>query len=219
MEELTTKIPKPMLTVAGKSLLEHKLEALPDDVNEIIFVVGYLEHVIRDHFGALYAGKTIAYETQEKLDGTAGALWRAQHRLKERFLVMMGDDIYAKADIEQCIATKEWALLVQQLPHLRRAGDVRLNAEGAIEDIIEGDRWEEAGIASTNMFVLDARLFTQPMVPKQEGSPEFGLPQTVVAASHALGIKLEPVFTDQWIQITSPKDLTAAEEMLKKAQQ
>jgi len=217
MEELTSSVPKPMLMVGGKTLIEHKLDALPDEVTEVVFVVGYLGNVIREHFGSLYAGKKILYENQETLDGTAGALFRTEHFLADRFLVMMGDDIYAKADIEQCIAAKDWALLVQQIPHLRRAGDVHLGADGNIEDIIEGDKWEEAGIASTNMFMLDTRLFSQPMIPKQKGSPEFGLPQTVVAASHALNIRLEPVFTDQWTQITSPKDLTVAEEVIKKA--
>ena len=216
MEELTSSVPKPMLVIGGKTLLEHKLDALPAEVDEVIFVVGYLSDVIRNRFGAKYTEKKISYQEQTQLDGTAGALWRAQPLLKEKFLVMMGDDIYARHDIQQCIVVKEWGLLVQQIPHLRRAGGVRLNAEGNIEAIIEGDRWEEAGIASTNMFVLDTRLFSQPMIPKQEGSPEFGLPQTVVAAAHALGVKLEPVFTDQWIQVTSPKDLVHAEGELKK---
>lgn len=221
MEELTSKVPKPMLEVGGKTLIEHKLNALPDEVNEIIFVVGYLGDVIRSRFGELYAGKKkILYENQDTLDGTAGALWRAQPLLKDRFLVMMGDDIYAKEDIEQCIAAKEWALLVQGLPELYRAGRVELDADGNIADIMESSKEDEMrkepGIASTNMYVLDTRLFNCPLIPKYASSEEYGLPQTVVAASKRLGIRFEPVYTDKWIQITSPKDLTAAEEMFKK---
>lgn len=220
MEELTSKVPKPMLEVGGKTLIEHKLDALPDEVNEIIFVVGYLGNVIRNRFGELYAGKRILYENQDTLDGTAGALWRSQPLLKDRFLVMMGDDIYAKEDIAQCIATKGWALLVQGLPELYRAGRVELDADGNIADIMESskedERRREPGIASTNMYVLDTRLFNCPLIPKYTGSEEYGLPQTVVAASKRLGIRFEPVYSDKWIQITSPKDLTAAEEALKK---
>lgn len=220
MEELTGSVPKPMLMVGGKTLIEHKLDALPEEVDEVVFVVGYLGHVIREHFGGLYAGKRIVYQEQKELNGTAGALWQTRSILKDRFLVMMGDDIYTIHDIEQCIATKGWTLLVQGVPELSRAGRIELDSDGNIADIIESNKENEArkepGIASTNMYVLDTRLFTCALVPKHAGSLEVGLPQTVIAASKQLGIPLEPVFTDQWIQITSPKDLTAAEEALKK---
>jgi hypothetical protein len=74
----------------------------------------------------------------------------------------------------------------------------------------------EPGIASTNLYVLDDRLFSCPLISKHEGSLEFGLPQTVVAAAKKLGIPFEPVYTDKWIQITTPRDLVMAAERLKK---
>lgn len=218
MVELTTKVPKPMLDVAGKPLLEYKLEALPEEIDEVIIIVGYLGNVIREHFSGTYDRKHITYVEQEDRNGTAGALWRAKDILKDRFLVLMGDDIYAKEDAQACIADGDvWRLLVQQIPDMHRAGDVQLDADANIAAIIEGDRRDEPGLASTNMFLLDTRLFSCPMVPKLEGSLEFGLPQTVLAASKSLGIRFEPVFTDKWIQITAPKDLVAAGEILKKA--
>src|SRR3990167_990885 len=93
MMELTGAVPKPMLEVAGRPLLEYKLDALPEEVNEIVIVVGYLKEVIQQHLSTSYNGKQIVYVEQKNLDGTAGALWSAQPVLKDRFLVMMGDDI------------------------------------------------------------------------------------------------------------------------------
>ena len=218
MEELTHAVPKPMLDLAGKPLLEYKFEALPQEIDEIVVVVGYLANVIRGYFGGRYNDKRIVYVEQKEMNGTAGALWSARSVLHDRFLVMMGDDIYAKEDIEACIAPGEvWRLLVQESPEMHRAGDVQLDAEAHISGIIEGDRRQEKGLASTNMYLLDTRLFTQSMVPKQPGSLEFGLPQTVTQAAKALGIRFEPVFTDTWIQITSPKDLIKAAEILNKS--
>lgn len=221
MVELTGEVPKPMLPVGGRPLLEYKLDALPEEIDEAILIIGYRGEVIRKHFGERYGNKRIQYVEQQELNGTAGALWSARPLLHNRFLVMMGDDIYAEEDVAACIAkTEGWVLLVQQLPEMHRAGSVRLDAEGHIADIIEsrsedGSR-QGAGVASTNLFVLDTRLFFSPMVPKHAGSLEFGLPQTVVAAARAQGIPFEPVFTDKWIQITAPKDLIIAEETLKK---
>jgi len=217
MEELTHAVPKPMLEVEGKPLLEYKLSALPDEIDGLVIIVGYLGDVVQKHFGGRYNEKPIVYVEQKELNGTAGALWCAKSVLHDRFLVMMGDDIYTKEDAEACVAPGDaWRLLVQQIPEMHRAGNVELDGSANITAIIEGDRGKEPGLASTNMFLLDTRLFDCPMVPKQEGSLEFGLPQTVIAGAKKLGIRFEPVFTDQWIQITSPKDLVKASEMLKK---
>ena len=221
MVELTESVPKPMLDVGGKPLLEYKLEALPEEVDEVIIIVGYLGSTIQKHFGGSYAGKRIFYVEQEELNGTAGALWDAKDILKDRFLVMAGDDIYTKEDMEAVIAPGDcWRLLTQQLSEMYRAGRVELDEQGRITDIIESSKEDEmrkaSGLASTSMFLLDKRIFEAPLVPKHEGSLEFGLPQTVMAAARSLGIRFEPVFTDQWIQITAPKDLVYAAEILKK---
>jgi len=217
MMELTSSVPKPMLDVGGKPLLEYKIAALPNEVDEVVIIVGYLKDVVQKHFGASRAGKHITYVEQKELNGTAGALWSAEPVLKDRFVVMMGDDIYAKEDVERCIAPYSgWRLLVQEITEMHRAGSVEVRDDGLISQIVEGDKRKERGIASTNLYVLDTRIFSAPLIPKQPGSLEFGLPQTVVAASQSLGVPFEPVFTDKWIQITSPKDLVYAAEMLKK---
>lgn len=216
MEELTHAVPKPMLDLDGKPLLEYKLEALPRDVDEVVIVVGYLADVIKGYFGSRYHDKKIVYVEQKDMDGTAGALWAAQSVLHDRFLVMMGDDIYTKEDIEACIAEGDmWRLLVQEISEMHRAGSIELDENALITDIIEGDKSREKGLASTNMYLLDTRVFSCPLIPKQPDSLEFGLPQTVVQGAKKLGIRFEPVFTNTWIQITSPKDLIYAAEILK----
>ncbi len=217
MEELTTAVPKPMLLVDGKTLLEHKLDALPDDIQEVVLIVGHLSDVIKSHYKGTYRGRTFIHVEQTELNGTAGALWAAKDVLKDRFLVLNGDDIFTTEDLTRCAEESgSWKLLVQQMPEMHRAGSVELDENANIVGIIEGDSGTGPGLASTNMFALDTRLFSQPLIPKQEGSLEYGLPQTVIVAAKTLGIKLEPIFTSDWIQINAPADLTRATEILKK---
>ncbi len=217
MEELTHAVPKPMLDLEGKPLLEYKFEALPDDIDEVVVVVGYLGNVIQGYFGSRYKEKNITYVEQKEMNGTAGALWQAQSVLHDRFLVMMGDDLYVQEDIEACIKDGDaWRLLVQEISEMHRAGSIELDENALITNIIEGDKNKEKGLASTNMYLLDTRVFSCPLVPKQPDSLEWGLPQTVVRGAKELGIRFEPVFTDKWVQITSPKDLIHAAEILKK---
>lgn len=215
MGALTEKMPKPMLVVAGKTLLEHKFDILPNDVDEIILVVGYKGEVIQNKFGTHYQGKKLSYVVQHSLDGTAGALWRVRPLLKNRFLVMMGDDIYSKIDIENC-CKEEWALLVDRVHGKRSSGLVEFGVGNVITSVVEGEHDAEDWWSGTNMFVLDTRIFSCDPVPKSPDSDEFGLPQTVLAASRAQGTPLIAVKASSWIQITSPEDITLAEELLGK---
>lgn len=212
MGPLTERLPKPMLEVAGKTLLEHKFDALPEDVHEIVIIVGYLKETIAAKFGDAYKGKKIIYVEQENIvGGTMDALLQAKQYLTEKFLVMMGDDIYTKEDI-RAVLTHDWALLVQRVPDTKVGGRVIIDVDHHVTDIIENGEGE--GAVSTNMFALDPRIFDYPAVPKKAGSEELGLPQTVVAASKASGIPLNVVEATRWIQITNPEDLASATKLL-----
>ena len=212
MGELTESTPKPMLVVHGKTLLEHKLDALPEEVNEVILVVGHYGGVIHDYFGGSYKDKAILYVEQDVLDGTAGALWRAKDILRDHFIVMMGDDLYSAKDIKAVQKAKAWTMAVCKTNEVK-GGVVHLNAQHHITSIVEGGK-AGAGCVGTNLFGLDTRLFDYPMVPRAEGSSEYGLPQSIVAASMQSGIPFIGVEATDWIQITSPEDLRRAEQML-----
>lgn len=214
MKELTQSVPKPMLKVNGKTLIEHKLDVLPPEVTEVILIIGYQGDVIREYFKEAFGGRAIRYVEQEDLNGTAGALWLARPLLTDRFIVMMGDDLYARADVEACFAAPEWSVLVEDTQTMASGGRMVMDENGNIVDIEEGDHTGKPGLMNTNMLALDPRLFDYPMVPKAQGSDEFGLPQTVLAASKASGIALAAVRSTFWIQVTAPEDLTKAEAAL-----
>ncbi len=216
MDELTTAIPKPMLDLAGRRLLEYKLDILDSQFESIVIIVGYEGDVIRNYFGGAYQGKPIHYAEQKLEKGTAGALWAAKDLLTDRFLVMMGDDVYAKEDIEQCLGVQDgWAVVGQGLQEMHRAGSIEVGEDGLVERIMEGDLGALPGLASTNMYLFDKRLFECPLVPKQAGSLEFGLPQTAADGAKAAGIPFHVLYTEAWIQINSPADLTHAAATLK----
>lgn len=216
MKELTDLVPKPMLRVAGKTLIEHKLDALPKSVDEVIFVIGYQGDIIRNAFGDSFGGRRIRYVVQETLDGTMGALALAKPFLTGRFVVMMGDDLYAREDIEACVAAPGWSVLVQSTEHMASGGSMVMDEKGNVVGIEEGDHTGKPGIMNTNLFALDPRVFEYPYIPKAEGSHEYGLPQTVVAASKVSDIPLMAVEATFWFQITAPEDLLRAEETLRR---
>lgn len=210
MRELTDTTPKSMLPVFNRPILEYKLDALPEEIDEVILVVGYLGSLIQGHFGGEYKGKRILYVEQEVPTGTANALWEAKGILKGVFVVMNGDDLYVTEDIRACME-KPWAMLVQERDPLGSGGKVVVDENGRIQEIQEGAH-KGPGLLNTGLYVLDERIFSYTPVPKGVGESEFGLPQTMMTAVGDIVITAVPATS--WIQITAPEDLKKAEQIL-----
>ena len=78
MGTLTDTLPKPLLPLStGFTLLEAKLQALPESITRIILIVGYMGDKIRQHIGTMYQGKEVLYIEQdiEKSYGVGAALY------------------------------------------------------------------------------------------------------------------------------------------------
>jgi bifunctional UDP-N-acetylglucosamine pyrophosphorylase/glucosamine-1-phosphate N-acetyltransferase len=212
MLPLTETRPKPMQEVLGRNLIEWKLEALPEEIRDIIIVIGYQGDQIRAYFGDSWKGKQIRYVVQEELNGTAGALWAARDLLSGRFLVLMGDDLYAKEDIA-AICKEEFAIGVQKIIKKEIGGEMIANAEGNFAGIIEEKHYVEAGLQNAGFYMLDKRVFAYPLAPIGGSSTEFGLPHTLIALAKTFPIHMIPA--TKWLQVTTPEDLVRAEEFVK----
>src|SRR3990172_4452375 len=86
-------IPKPMVEVGGKSLLEHQINlAKQYAIKNIYILTGHLSEVISDCFGdGRKYGVKITHVTENSPLGTAGAVKQLENRLDERFMVFYGD--------------------------------------------------------------------------------------------------------------------------------
>jgi UDP-N-acetylglucosamine diphosphorylase / glucose-1-phosphate thymidylyltransferase / UDP-N-acetylgalactosamine diphosphorylase / glucosamine-1-phosphate N-acetyltransferase / galactosamine-1-phosphate N-acetyltransferase len=94
MRELTNELPKPMLKVQGKPILQHIIEGLRDNgISEIFIVTGFRAEVIEEHFrdGQKLAVK-IGYGRQVVQDGTGKAPELAKEFVgTDAFLLTYGD--------------------------------------------------------------------------------------------------------------------------------
>ena len=87
-------VPKPMIEICGKPILEYQIDNLRRcGLTDIILVVGYLGHVIQEYFGdGSRFGVKISYFVEDHPLGTAGALFQMPE-LTDDFLLMCGDVI------------------------------------------------------------------------------------------------------------------------------
>ncbi|MSR78567.1 MAG: hypothetical protein EXS59_00250 [Candidatus Taylorbacteria bacterium] len=213
MKALTENLPKPLLTILGNNLIEHKIDILPREIGEVIIVTGYLGEKIKKHFGDNFKGRKISYVEQTDLLGTMMALKQAEMLLEGRFMVMMGDDIYSKEDVASCLK-HDWAVLVKKMEEKGRGARVAVDDKNHITDIVEGAELEPGMLNNAGLYVIDTDIFKYPLV--QIPSGEFGLPQTLAKAAKDFEISI--VESKSWHQITSPEDLEKVEKALEEKQ-
>lgn len=98
---LTKEVPKVMVPIAGKPMLEHHVDWLrARGVEEFYFNLHYLPDIIRDHFGdGSRWGVRVEYSLEERLQGTAGSLRAFSDALDDTFLVQYGD-VFSRLDLE-----------------------------------------------------------------------------------------------------------------------
>ena len=92
----TDSLPKPMLPVGGKPILEHLIEWIRrNGVKEIVLCVSYLRKKIEDYFGdGEKFGVKIEYAISNKPLATAGQLKTAEKFIDDTFVCLYGDSIY-----------------------------------------------------------------------------------------------------------------------------
>jgi mannose-1-phosphate guanylyltransferase len=98
LQPYTFFIPKPMLPLGNKPLLEHIIEWLKNDDNnfdDIIICVSYLHRTIEDYFedGSRF-GISIEYARSDRPLATAGQLLTAKRFIDDTFVCVYGDSIY-----------------------------------------------------------------------------------------------------------------------------
>lgn len=100
------EIPKPMLKVGGKPILEHQIECLKrNGIKEIIIGIGHLGEVVSSYFGdGERLGVEIKYNKEDEGNplGTAGSLYYLKKQLTEDFIVVFGD-VFFDVNFERMI--------------------------------------------------------------------------------------------------------------------
>lgn len=210
MRPLTLERPKPLIEVAGRPVLEYIIDAMPQEVGEVILVVGYKADMIRAHFGESYGGRRITYADQPTPTGTAHALALAKPFLTGgRFIFSYGDDIHGAEAIRKALAYP-LAILATEHPEPSKFGVISLNADGTLADIVEKPEVPPTNLISAGVMVLDQRIFDYETVRHENGEYYLTHPLGLFAKEHPFMV----VEQDFWIPMGYPGDILLAEERL-----
>jgi len=217
MGELTREIPKPMLEVEGKPVLEHIVEGLRDEakIREIFVIVGWQAQVIRDYFGdGQRWGVRISYGEQKVQDGTGKAPEVAKEWVGEEAFLLASGDILLRPPTDYALLVEAFredgVIALKAGEDLTKGGAVVLNDQGFMTDLVEkGSSSQIPANAYYNaaIYVLSARIFE--FTAKLQKSPrgEYELTDALKAFVRA-GAKLRGVILRHgWADVRDPSVL------------
>lgn len=220
LRPFTDGIPKCMLPIGGKPILERNIEWLRKyDVNEIIINLNYLPHTVTEYFGdGSKWGTKITYSLEKEILGTAGGVRNAAWFFDCQFILWYGDNLsHCDLDRLRQFHRAKGGVASIALYHrddVSQSGIVDVDAEDRIVRFLEkpeADRdfshWVNAGIYVLEPAVLD---FIQ-----AEGTPDFGrdvFPAMIERGDPLYGYRMSDDEGLWWVD--TPQDLRRVQDLI-----
>ena len=218
LRPLTSNIPKPLLTLAGKPYLTHLMESLRSaGVKDITILVGWKANRIKEHYGdGSSLGLNINFLEQKERLGTANAIGIAEGHIDEEFVCLNGDVLVSRQDIKAAVdryrRDRKAIIGAVRVQDPSRFGVIE-EREGSMARIIEKPKDPPADLINAGMFILTPEIF--PYIRRTGRSPrgEFEITDTLnlFAASNDLVVQR---LDGYWMDVGRPWDLLRANEIL-----
>jgi dTDP-glucose pyrophosphorylase len=215
MRELTADLPKPMIEVRGKPVLQHIVEGLRDaGVRQLLVIVGYRADAVQNFFGdGSRYNIEIQYTTQAVQDGTGRVVDLARNFAGDSpFVLSYGDILVDPANYKQLLNLPqdvEAIISVTRGEDVSKGGAVFLNEEMELVDLREKTKpskptspWYNAGIYTFRPSIFE---FTAKLKPSPRG--EYELTDAIRALAHS-GKRVKALeLTGEWADVRDPEIL------------
>ncbi|MGC0408398.1 mannose-1-phosphate guanylyltransferase/phosphomannomutase [Streptomyces sp. SAI-163] len=196
LRPMTSSMPKPLLPVVNRPIMEHVLRLLKrHGLNETVVTVQFLASLVKNYFGdGEELGMELTYANEEKPLGTAGSVKNAEEALKDDAFLVISGDALTDFDLTDLINFhKEKGSLVTvcltRVPNPLEFGITIVDEEGKVERFLEKPTWGQvfSDTVNTGIYVMEPEVFdyVDPDVPvdwsgdvfpqlMKEGKPIYG---------------------------------------------
>ncbi|ADL50122.1 sugar phosphate nucleotidyltransferase [Clostridium cellulovorans] len=168
LRPLTCNIPKPMMPILGKPVMEYAIENLRKiGITQIGVTLQYLPDEVINYFGdGKEFGVNIQYFIEETPLGTAGSVKNAESFLDETFVVISGDaltDIHLEKAIKYHKEKEAMAtMILKEVSVPLEYGVVVTDKDGKVNGFLEKPSWSElfSDKANTGIYILEPEIFS-----------------------------------------------------------
>ena len=217
----TNAIPKELLPVGEKAVIEHVVEAMRlADIHDIVIVCSPHKHGLSDYLGSgKKFGVNLTYVIQDERRGLADAVLSSEHLVDESFVVVLGDNFfYPKSFLGDLISyhverDADATLGVAEVEDVSRHGIIAPE-EDRIVDIVEKPSPEKAlsRLGAIGMYVFQPEVFDAIKKTKPGHNGEIQLTDSVKVMidqkKKVLYRKIDGIHVD----VGTPKDLMRAND-------
>jgi NDP-sugar pyrophosphorylase family protein len=209
----TELVPKPMLNVAGRPILERLvLQLVGYGIREIFLAINYLGHVIEEHFqdGSAF-GCRIRYLREKQPLGTGGPLSLLPKAASKEPVLVMNGDLVVQADIDRIFrfhAEGEYVVTACLRPYVVEVPFGVADVEG---DRVAGlrEKPSQQMLINAGIYVLSPRALR--MIPKRREYPITSLVDTCLEKGLPVGAH---VLDGDWMDIGRHEELRRARGQL-----
>ena len=159
--DTTKTIPKILLDIAGRTVLEWQIQLLKEtNVEEVILASGHLHDVLYERVGTFYTGVRVRYAKEEKRLGTGGAIQNAmRHVTTSPFFVLNGDvllDNFSPQEMADRFDKGMAGLLLSiRVPDIRPYGEIVADSAGKITAFREKQSIYRAGYINGGVYLFN----------------------------------------------------------------
>lgn len=200
---------KGLFKILGKPLISYTIENLKKNgVKESIIIQGPKREIEKELENYKFKDLEIKYVVQKKPLGTGDALKRAEDFIKDRFIVLNGDDFYSAEDIKKC-SEKENCMLIRQVEDPKSFGQV-VTERNRVKKLAEKPEDEVSKLVNAGFYVLDKSIFEFKIKKSKRGEYEL----TDFLKNLIKKDKLFFEVAENWIPVSYPWDLFDINEFL-----
>jgi dTDP-glucose pyrophosphorylase len=214
MRELTNEIPKPMVLVREKPVVQYIIEGLRDaGIEKVLLVVGYRKEIILDHFrDGSGIGIKIEYVEQVTQDGTGKVVGLAKDFCDKNSFILSYGDILVDSSCYLPLTRPEEAeilLAVRRMEDVTQGGAVYVSDAFEVVDLREKQLSAEINTPWYNAGIYTFKSTIFPYIARLEKSPrgEYELTDAIRAAAKE-GRKVKAIeIKGKWADVRDPEVL------------
>lgn len=207
LRPLTYEVPKALIPVGGKPILEYLIERLREaEVRNIVVAIGHLGQKIKDHFGSgRKFGVAITYSEEKKRLGTAGALKNARSNLANQPFILLHGDILVDIDLTELIRFHQEQHVVGTIalttaPELSAFGMVALRGNKIVNFIEKPTKTQATSLLiNSGIYVFEPEIFS--LIDQNKGAQLEQIFPTLAHEGKLAGFSFE----GKWLDVSTPK--------------
>ncbi len=223
IKPLSLSIPKPLLPVCNKPIMQYQIEEMKKiGITDITIVVGHLKNKITEFFkDGKELGVKISYVEQKEALGIAHAVGQLENYVHQPFLLWLGDIFFIPENIELLLKTfkekQACAVLAVKKEEegqlLKKNFAVLLHESGMVKRVVEKPRYLHSNLKGCGIYLFDLNIFDAiRRTPRTAMRDEYEITNSIQILIED-GFPVYPAQVIQWdMNITYATDLLACNQ-------